>query len=797
MAQEVKLYQTRLPVSANTNLRLISKAGAVNASQIQVGYSFEDAPDVMYYSNPATASSTAWSTLDFPMGSHAGKTIALITLKVSSTSAVASYSAFVGRLQLSNGSATVPPAPSALVLEGKARNPDEAFSTQLKLKWTPSAGNVLHYNLYYRKDLNAGTPRIWLGATAGNYFFAQDVRRSGNETEGYVEVDAVSPDYGVSSAITTAGPTFSFESVPNLHHPVITSYPVQAPVTVLGSWTTGGSAAGNAFDNNIGTYTEPPGGVANGAWVGLDFGAGNAKQITAIQFAPRNNWATRMPNGVFQGSNSADFSGAVQLAKVGGQPPQGVYTTLLVDNATAFRYVRYVSPDGGYANVAEIRFYASGPAVPPLPPSALQGVANGTSVALNWNASASPILYGYTLKKSKVNGGPYSVVATNLTAASYTDTIVSGQTCYYVVSGFNDAGDGADSGRLTINPVAATKLSGPLSTGGTAFNAQTHAKAVDGALNTYFESTNDTGWVGLDLGAVNTPVITAIRYSPRNSSTGNTTNSNFMIGGMFQVSNVADFSSGVTTLLTIPVAPAYSTYTSIGVPAAPAAWRYVRYRTGSGKNANISELEVYGVTVPAAPGGVTLSGVSGGNATLGWNAVPTAASYKVKRSTDGETFVNVGDDLTALTFQDSGLVPGVTYTYVVSAENEAGVGPDSAGVVTADGYDQWLVSAGLPPGSAFDGDANGDGIPDGVTYMVPSGLKTDAVSGKLTAVIRQDEAVAVLLWKSASLDGGWEVVDLIPAADQTGVAVGFVRMEAQAAVPPAGGREFYRASFRR
>lgn len=115
----------------------------------------------------------------------------------------------------------------------------------------------------------------------------------------------------------------------------------------------------------------------------------------------------------------------------------------------------------------------------------------------------------------------------------------------------------------------------------------------DGNLNTRFEINNDTGWVGLDLGATNTKVSTTLRYSPRNSSTGNLTNADFMIGGLFQVSPTADFSSGVVTLFTIPIAPTYSKLTSVALPPSQTPYRYVRYRTGAGKNANISELEIY------------------------------------------------------------------------------------------------------------------------------------------------------------------------------------------------------------
>ena len=70
--------------------------------------------------------------------------------------------------------------------------------------------------------------------------------------------------------------------------------------------------------------------------------------------------------------------------------------------------------------------------------------------------------------------------------------------------------------------------------------------------------------------------------------------------------------------------------------------------------------------------------------------------------------------------------------------------------------------------------------------MIPAGLKAEGT--RLTAEIRQDPAVAFQLWQSATLDN-WMSAALQPAADQSGVAPGFVRMEASRA---AG---FYRMSF--
>jgi fibronectin type 3 domain-containing protein len=62
------------------------------------------------------------------------------------------------------------------------------------------------------------------------------------------------------------------------------------------------------------------------------------------------------------------------------------------------------------------------------------------SVSLEWDASASLIAY-YKVYRGTVSGGPYNVLATNITATSYTDsTVQSGTTYYYVTTALNAGG---------------------------------------------------------------------------------------------------------------------------------------------------------------------------------------------------------------------------------------------------------------------------------------------------------------------------------------------------------------------
>jgi hypothetical protein len=109
-----------------------------------------------------------------------------------------------------------------------------------------------------------------------------------------------------------------------------------------------------AVDGNLATFFDGPTGES---WVGYDLGEGNNSVITKVRYAPRSGYASRMMNGQFQGSNTADFSSATVLFTVTVEPAVGVYTEQTISNTTPFRYVRYTTPSGGSGNVAEVEFY--------------------------------------------------------------------------------------------------------------------------------------------------------------------------------------------------------------------------------------------------------------------------------------------------------------------------------------------------------------------------------------------------------------------------------------------------------
>ena len=196
--------------------------------------------------------------------------------------------------------------------------------------------------------------------------------------------------------------------------------------------------------------------------MGLDFGAGVSNAITQINYCPRSGFESRMVGGIFQGANQTNFSDAVTLYTVTTQPATGVFTSASITNTSAFRYVRYLSPNGGYGNVAELQFYgylagASVP-LPPAPTGLAATAVSSSQINLTWNTVTNAA--SYNVKRSTTNGGPYVIIATGVTATNYNDTgLAGGTTYYYVVSGVNAGGESTNSTQAS----ATTLLAAPVS----------------------------------------------------------------------------------------------------------------------------------------------------------------------------------------------------------------------------------------------------------------------------------------------------------------------------------------------
>ena len=281
-------------------------------------------------------------------------------------------------------------------------------SSQANLTWN-ALSNATNYNVK-RSTVSAGPyTTIASGITSTNFA----------DTSAFASVEY----YYVVSAMVGGMETANSGEVA-LRHPKLTGTIIGTP----GSWGNSGNTISNVFDNNLNSFFDAPSG--NGAWAGLDFGAGVSNVITMINYSPRPGFESRMVGGLFQGANQSNFSDAVTLATVANQPVANLFTTVNLANPAAFRYVRYLSPNGGYGNVAEVQFYSY---VTPVAPSAPNGlvaaVVASNQINLVWNPVTNAT--GYNVKRSTSVGGPYIVIAGGVTLTNFADAGLAGGTIYY------------------------------------------------------------------------------------------------------------------------------------------------------------------------------------------------------------------------------------------------------------------------------------------------------------------------------------------------------------------------------
>ena len=280
---------------------------------------------------------------------------------------------YIGGRPAAEGTVRTPGTPKALTLEfDTARRPfvaDGADAVFIRADIVDGSGTVVPLNAFPSLQFSVTGPARLVGTDpvhveAG---VASVLLQSTGGT-GTVRVTATAT--GLTTAAAALTPQPAADSVPR--SPGVLPAPRPRPVptdftkmtgTVIG---TPGAFKGEdadiakAFDGNTATFVDAADSTGgNGCWLGLDLGV--PKTITRIRFFPRAAWTGRMNGGKFQGSDTADFSrDVVDLAEIAGGPADGQWTEVTdIASARAFRYVRYLSPDDGWNNVAEVEFDTS------------------------------------------------------------------------------------------------------------------------------------------------------------------------------------------------------------------------------------------------------------------------------------------------------------------------------------------------------------------------------------------------------------------------------------------------------
>ena len=300
-------------------------------------------------------------------------------------------------------------------------------------------------------------------------------------------------------------------------------------------------------------------------------------------------------------------------------------------NSVTFRFYIYAPSSGNQVDMNNIRINGTTSITTPPAPTGLVGLPANNQALLNWNGVE--VATSYTVKRSASPGGPYTPVATGVTATNYTDsTVANGNPYYYVVSAVNGVGPSPDSDEVTVTPSSAPSV--PTGLVATPGDAQ-----VGLAWNT------------------SSGALPPISYNVKRSLAN---------GGPYSL-----IASGVSG----------TSYSDTGLTNAVTYYYVVSaVNSAQAESANSAQASATPVGAPPVPTGLNGVAVGIGTEVVSWSASYGATGYTVKRSTtSGGSYATLQSGITGTNFTDTNLVNGTRrYYYVVAATGSNGISADSA-----------------------------------------------------------------------------------------------------------------------
>jgi mannan endo-1,4-beta-mannosidase len=190
--------------------------------------------------------------------------------------------------------------------------------------------------------------------------------------------------------------------------------------------------------------------------------------VPATVFAPTGTNLTVSPTAITFGSNAGnslltvtsnvswtatDSASWLALSPTAGSGNSSITVSATANTGTASRSGTITLSGGGLQRMVSVTQSAAAQQLPPAAPAGLTATAGNAQVSLRWNASTGAT--SYNVKRSTTNGGPYTNVATGVTATSFTNTALTNGTPYfYVVSAVNANGESQNSTQASATPQA-------------------------------------------------------------------------------------------------------------------------------------------------------------------------------------------------------------------------------------------------------------------------------------------------------------------------------------------------------
>ncbi len=147
--------------------------------------------------------------------------------------------------------------------------------------------------------------------------------------------------------------------------------------------------------------------------------------------------------------------------------------------------------------------------IPPNAPTGLNATPGINLVSLSWTAAiGSPT--SYNVKRSTISGGPYTNIGNTTTPiVNYNDSVLGGQTFYYVVTAINGAGESTNSLPVSAAPTLGSPAA-PTGLMATAGNAQVALSWTTSAFATSYSVKRSTvsGGPYSPIGTTSAPTVT-------------------------------------------------------------------------------------------------------------------------------------------------------------------------------------------------------------------------------------------------------------------------------------------------
>ncbi len=517
-------------------------------------------------------------------------------------------------------------------------------------------------------------------------------------------------------------------------------------------------------------------------------------QATGIQADVYFEWAnmpTASGGGAYYGMslnmNSAN-TGYTNVNSVGANLTNGQWTTItwpltpeqatqISDPAQGYAYVGFLlnagawgaATVGGTITIRVDRVVVLGAAAPtgPSAPTNLAATGVHAGVNLSWTASADTLFY--TVKRSTTSGGPFLTIASNLTATSYSDTGLAGNTTYYyVVTASNANGEGAasavasattendevlltsfESGLSPWFTGPDTILGGGSATYGVSSNASdgsSSAEAVWQMTGATFTTVFGTPVANYQTTIAQSTGIKADVYyewadRPPTTGTGGAyidlnLSLNHQNGNATISPSTGSLAEGQWRTITWNMTPSQvAALTANGQSYANLEFLvnsgvYGDAVIGGTLTVRLDKVSVIGflaVETPPAPTGLVATG-GAGQISLTWNASAGATGYTVRRATvSGGPYTTIASGLTATAYTETGLAGGTTHYYVIVPTNAGGDGAASAEAsatasAPASGLASWrqthFGTTEATGNAANDADPDADGIANLLEYAL-------------------------------------------------------------------------------